>query len=298
MMIVIGVLSIITLISVAYTIILQLQLRNINRQLTKRLNEQTRQPVSLELINKELNTLAVNINECLKVEELLSIDSLKEEKRFKELIANISHDLRTPLTAIHGYQQLMEKDQLTENQRVRLGTAQKYVAVLEGLIEHFFEYSYIVTAELKLNMVRINLTNLVAECLAESVTTFEERGLTVNFVGQPLFIMADKEMTLRVIHNLIRNCAVHSVGDVDVCVSATENAVVSFRNPVDVAAKIDVEQLFERFYTGDQARSKTTGLGLHIVRLLSEQMGGAAGAVVEDGVIEVWVKLPLCKKPN
>ena len=83
-----------------YIIFLQLQLRSINRQLDKRLTEKTRQPISLELFSKELNALAVNINKALKAEETLRLNILGEEKRFKEMIANISHDLRTPLTAI------------------------------------------------------------------------------------------------------------------------------------------------------------------------------------------------------
>lgn len=293
----VGVLSMAIIVLVAYIVVFQLQLRNINWQLTKRRMEHTRQPVRLELINKELNALAVNINKCLKAEEHLRLVSIREEKRFKEMVANISHDLRTPLTAIKGYQQLMEKDKLTDNQRVKLQIAQKHADELERLIAHFFEYSYLMTAEAKLNIERINLTNLVTECLAESVTAFEERGLRVNFEeGSPVFVMTDKEMTIRIIQNLIRNCTMHSAGDIDVRILVMENAVISFRNPVDVASEIDAERLFDRFYTADKARSSTTGLGLHIVKLLAEQMGGGTGAAVQDGRIEIWVALPLWEK--
>lgn len=293
----VGVLSILIMVFSAYIVVFQLQLRNINRQLAKRLIEHTRQPIRLELISKELNALAVNINKCLKAEEHLRLGSIREEKRFKEMVANISHDLRTPLTAIKGYHQLMEKDKLTDNQRIKLQIAQKHADKLERLIEHFFEYSYLVTAEAKLNIERINLTNLVTECLAESVATFEERGLRVYFEeASPVFAMADKEMTMRIIQNLIRNCTMHSAGDIDVRVLVMEDAVISFRNPVDVASEIDIERLFDRFYTGDKARRSTTGLGLHIVKLLAEQMGGGTGAAVQDGMIEIWVKLPLWEK--
>jgi signal transduction histidine kinase len=92
-----------------YITFLQQQFRNINRQIEKRLSEKTRQPLSVELFNGELNRLTANINRCLKEEENLRLDSIREAKRFKELIANTSHDLRTPLTAIKGYQQLMLK---------------------------------------------------------------------------------------------------------------------------------------------------------------------------------------------
>jgi len=251
----------------------------------------------LELINKELNSLAININKCLKAEELLRIDSIREEKRFKEMIANISHDLRTPLTAIKGYQQLMEKDKLTDNQRVKLQTAQKHAKEMEGLIEHFFEYSCLVTAELKPNIECINLTNLVTECLAEAVTNLEENNLSVGFEETlPVFALVDKEMTTRVIQNLIRNCTVHSDGDIMVRVKAEKYATISFENFVKNPSKIDVNRLFDRFYTGDKARSNSTGLGLSIVRLLTGQMGGSTGATLKGNVFEIRVELPLCHK--
>ncbi|MBU3093709.1 HAMP domain-containing histidine kinase [Clostridium sp. CF011] len=286
--------GILCILLIMYIIYIQMQLHNINRQMTKRLREKTRQPISLELINRDLNILAATINKCLAREEKLCIDGLKREKRFKELIANISHDLRTPLTAINGYQQLMEKGELTDNQRKKLGIAQKHTVELGQLIEHFFEYSYLINSEPALNLQRINLTNFVTECLAASVPILEENNLAVHIEKTPpIFILADKEMVLRIIQNLIRNCVQHSNGDIEVRLLVMENAVISFRNPVKSTSEIDVERLFDRFYTGDKARRNTTGLGLSIVRLLAELMGGSAGAKLQNGLLDIQVRLHL-----
>lgn len=288
----VSILVIIIILLVAYIIFIQLQLRNINRQLTKRLTEHTWQPISLELINNELNVLAININKCLKAEENLRLKGIREEKRFKELIANISHDLRTPLTAIKGYQQLMENGELSDEQRKKLQVAQKHAVELEKLIGHFFEYSYLLNAKCETNFEKINVTNLVTECLANSIAVFEEKELTVHLEETlPVFAFVDKEMTMRIIQNLIRNCVVHSVGIIEVRIQNKENAVISFRNPVKNSAVIDVNRLFDRFYTSDKARSKTTGLGLSIVKMLAEQMGGSVGAELRDNMIEIWVEL-------
>lgn len=269
-------------------------MRNINRQLNKRLTERTRQPIRLELLNKELNTLAININKCLKTEENLRLKGVREEKNFKELIANISHDLRTPLTAIKGYQQLMERGDLNDDQRKKLQTAQKHADQLERLIEHFFEYSYLLNAEPELYIERINLTNLVVECLAASVTTLEDNNLAVHLEETPpLFVLADKEMITRIIQNLIRNCVQHSHGDIEVRLLATDKAVLLFKNKIKDASVMDIKRLFDRFYTGDKSRSNSSGLGLSIVRLLAEQMGGSAGASLQDGFLEIRVELPL-----
>jgi signal transduction histidine kinase len=277
-----------------YIVFVQLQLRNINRQLEKRLTEKTRQPISLELLNSELNVLAANINKCLKAEEILRLNSISEEKKFKELIANISHDLRTPLTAIKGYQQLMENGELTGNQLKKLQIAQKHTNELGRLIEHFFEYSYLINVEPELNLERINLTNLVTECIIASVPKLEENNLAVHFEDTtPIFVLADKEMIMRIIQNLIRNCVQHCNGDIEVRILAMENAIISFRNPIKSTSEIDTERLFDRFYTGDKARNNNTGLGLSIVRLLAEQLGGSASASLQNGLIDIQVRLPL-----
>lgn len=295
--IVVGVLSILIILLVVYIIFFQLQLRNINRQLMKRLTEHTRQPISLELINKELNALAVNINKSLKAEETLRLNGIREEKRFKEMIANISHDLRTPLTAIKGYQQLMGKGSLSKEQRQKLQIAQKHADELGRLIEYFFEYSYLENAEPVPQIEKVNLTNLVAECLAESINLFEKNNLVVRFdETQPVFVMVDKEMTVRIIQNLIRNCVEHSDSDIEVRILITKNAIISFRNVVKNSSEIDVKQLFDRFYTSDKARGKTTGLGLSIVSLLAEQMGGSTGASLQDRILEIRVELPLYER--
>ncbi len=281
-----------------YTILFQMQIRSINRQLSKRLKENSRQPVSLVLISNELNTLAININKCLKAEETLRLESIREEKRFKEMIANISHDLRTPLTAIKGYQQLVIKGNLAPGQHEKLLVAQKHTDELGSLIEHFFEYSYLLNTDSKPNLERINLVSLTAECLVDSVATLEEKNLNVQFKGdKSVFTAVDKELATRIIQNLIRNCSIHSSGDVKVQVFERSNsAVISFSNPVNNAAEIDVNRIFERFYTGDKSRSKTTGLGLSIVKLLAEQMNGSAGAELQGNLLDIHVELPLYNK--
>jgi len=290
----IGILVLIVVLLVVYITLLGRELRSINRQLSKRLTGGSRQPVGVEFINKELSRLTENINKSLKAEETLRLNGVREEKKFKGLIADISHDLRTPLTSIKGYQQLMEKGELSSEQRKKLQVAIKHADELGILIDHFFEYSYFLNAEPKLKPERINLTNLVTECIADAVPAIEERGFMIRIQEEwPVYALADKEMTLRIVQNLIRNCEAHSAGDVEVQIIASEKARILFTNPVDNVADIDVKRIFERFYTGDLARRKTTGLGLSIVNLLTEQMGGVASAYLQGKELTIQVELPL-----
>lgn len=297
LLITVGILIILVILLGAYIIFFQLQLNNINKQLMERLNENTHQVLTVELLSKRINDLVVNINKTLKAEENLRLESIREEKHFKEMIANISHDLRTPLTAIKGYQQLMGKGELTTGQREKLQIAERHADELGKLIEHFFEYTYLLNAEASLQIEHINLTNVVTECLAEAIVVLEEKNIAVNFIEPPaIFVLADREMTVRILHNLIRNVLEHSKGDVEVQIRVETNAIIVFRNPVRNAIEIDVERIFDRFYTANKARSKSTGLGLSIVKLLAEQMGGSTSAALINGYLEISVELPIKDK--
>ena len=276
---------------------LKFQLRRINAQLQKRLRERTRQPVSLGLLDGTLNSLALNINQCLRAEEDLRLAVVREETQYKEMVANISHDLRTPLTAIKGYQQLMERGQLPEGQREKLAVARKHADALGDLIEEFFSYSCLLSGGLQPKPERLNLTNLTAECLASSVAAFESRRLAVRFEDPgPVLVYADRETVTRILQNLIRNAVQHANGDITVKLCAGQRAELSFGNAVKNADAVDVSRLFERFYAADQAGNESAGLGLSIVKALARQAGGGASATLADGFLEIRVELPVWDK--
>ena len=296
MLVAIVMLCILVFILIAYIAFIQKQLRSINRQLDKRLSENTRQPLTIDLFNKTINKLAININLCLKLEEKQRLEGIREQKQFKELISNISHDLRTPLTAIKGYQQLLEKETLSNTQLEKLHTAQKYTDELGDLIEHFFEYSYLITARVEPSLEKINLTNLTIDCVLSYIGIFEEKNISVNIEETPpIYVLGDKNMLTRVIENLLNNCAKHSLGDIDVKIESKSKARITFINPVNPNININVDKLFHRFYTGDSTRNKSTGLGLSIVEFLVEQMNGNVGAYLDtkSNKIAIFFEVPL-----
>lgn len=296
MLVAVVMLCILVFILIAYIAFIQKQLRSINIQLDKRLRENTRQPLTIDLFNKTINKLAININLCLKLEEKQRLEGIREQKQFKELISNISHDLRTPLTAIKGYQQLLEKETLSNTQLEKLHTAQKYTDELGDLIEHFFEYSYLITARVEPSLEKINLTNLAIDCVLSYIGIFEEKNISVNIEGTPpIYVLGDKNMLTRVIENLLNNCAKHSLGDIDVKIESKSKARITFINPVNPNININVDKLFHRFYTGDSTRNKSTGLGLSIVEFLVEQMNGNVGAYLDtkSNKIAIFFEVPL-----
>lgn len=298
MIIAVVLLSISVLILFLYIIFILKQLKSINKQLDKRLIENTRQPLNIELFNKTITNLSKNINRCLKLEEKRRLESINDQKQFKELISNISHDLRTPLTSIKGYQQLLEKTPLDKHQVQLLKTAQKSTDELGLLIENFFEYSYLVTAKTEPNFKKININNLIVECVLSYIAIFEEKNLNVNIKETPpVFVLGDKNMLIRIIENLLNNCAKHSLGDIDIKIEFLQNAKITFTNPINQDTNINVDKLFHRFYTSDSTRNKSTGLGLSIVEFLVKQMNGNVGAYLNktDHTLSIFFEIPLFK---
>lgn len=298
MIIAVVLLSISVLILFLYIIFILKQLKSISKQLDKRLIENTRQPLNIELFNKTITNLSKNINRCLKLEEKRRLESINDQKQFKELISNISHDLRTPLTSIKGYQQLLEKTPLDKHQVQLLKTAQKSTDELGLLIENFFEYSYLVTAKTEPNLKKININNLIVECILSYIAILEEKNLNVNIKETPpVFVLGDKNMLIRIIENLLNNCAKHSLGDIDIKIEFLQNAKITFTNPINQDTNINVDKLFHRFYTSDSTRNKSTGLGLSIVEFLVKQMNGNVGAYLNktDHTLSIFFEIPLFK---
>lgn len=141
MILITGVLIMILLGLIGYHVMLRMQIKRIREILNNRIENNTQEMVSCEMLDNQLTKLVASINTCLKKEESVLLQAVREERQFKEMIANVSHDLRTPLTAVKGYQQLLEQSELDEKQRDALAVAQKHTEELGTLIEHFFEYS-------------------------------------------------------------------------------------------------------------------------------------------------------------
>lgn len=287
-------LSIIICVLLFALINMKLQLRSLSDQLKKRLDDGSRNYLHVSLLDHSVSRLASDMNKCLVQDDQARQTLQREEKQFRETIANISHDLRTPLTSIKGYLQLLENENPSRQQQKRLTVIRKHTGELGDLIEHFFEYSYLLSSDSEINPECFCLTDETAECIAAAVLQLEEKGIDVH-TGQfgRVLVTADREKTVRIIQNLVRNCIHHSAGDITVNVTESDGlARLAVSNPVSDPAAMQTERLFERFYTAEKSRHKSTGLGLSIVRLLSEQMHGSARAELNGNILTITVSLP------
>ncbi len=227
-------------------------------------------------------------------------EAIKGEHMKTELITNVSHDLKTPLTAIVNYVDLLKKCEISD------ATAQEYIGVLEEkserlkhLIEDLVEASKATTGNIKLNFIKVNLYELAMQAVGENEDALEAAGLDIrlNTPGQEPILYADSQKTWRIIDNLISNVKKYALAGTRVYIEVGEDngyGVFSIKNVSRDPLDVPVEQLTQRFVRGDASRStEGSGLGLSIAQGLCELQGGALVISMDGDLFKVTVRIPL-----
>ncbi|MDR1713026.1 MAG: HAMP domain-containing histidine kinase [Coriobacteriales bacterium] len=250
---------VLSLLSLGLQLRLKHDVRQTTRQLHYILSQDTRITLTTTTFNREIAELQEAINTLILRQQAARTDFEREELAIRQAIANVSHDLRTPLTSALGYVQLIEDEQATPEQR------QQYAAIvrakldaLTALIEELFAYSRLAEGE-PLKLERLDLAALTREALAISYTDFEAAGfqVQVEIPEQPIPLIADAEALRRILQNLLANALVHGCDMLTVQVSgAPASPRLAVSNTVPRPEAIDPDRLFERFYTADPARSQ------------------------------------------
>ncbi|WP_207706217.1 HAMP domain-containing sensor histidine kinase [Clostridium sp. HBUAS56017] len=250
--------------------------------------------INIALINKDVINLASIINKNILNQKKHNLDIIKREKKLKEAILSISHDLRTPLTSIIGYLQLLKRSKLNSEQNEFVEIVLNRSDGLKKLICDFYELSILEISENKPNFQRVNISKVITECVLNYFEEFDKRNIVpkLKISKEVDYAYVDKLMLERIINNLLINALRYSNGDLSITVTASEWINISFKNGIFQNKMFDPTKLFEKFYTGDEARNKHgTGLGLYITKLLIEKMGGQVFAKLQDNMLDITILL-------
>ena len=270
--------------------LLKKSMREISTGFERCLSEDTNVQISISSNDRMSKQLAKALNLQLSQLRRIQRQYRNGDRELKEAITNISHDLRTPLTAICGYLDLLEKQKLPEDAERYIGQIRNRSETLKRLTEELFRYSVIVAAP-ALSYERVNL----CRSLEESMLSFEGAMRQANIVPSikmpdaPVWRILNPSAVSRIFENLISNAVRYSDGGLSVDMD-TDGRIV-FTNTAKELSAVEAGKLFDRFYTVDSAR-KSTGLGLSIAKTLAEQMNGTIEASYKDEKLSISIFFP------
>ena len=264
-------------------------IKGLRRDLVERRGQETNTLLSLPCRDRELRRLASALNQELRALRQERLRYQQGDKELKEAVVNISHDLRTPLTAISGYLQLLQGQDLPPDAQRYLEQIESRTESMKRLTEELFRYSVVVSEE---NLARepVDLRRAVEEALLSFYGALEGRGIEpqVRLPETPVIRQLDPAAVNRVLGNILTNALKYSAGDLEVTLE--ESGRLTFSNSAPGLDPVAAGRLFDRFYTVEAARN-STGLGLSIAKELTQRMGGEMGAELHGGRLTVWLEL-------
>ena len=285
-----GILALAVLVLLVRLFLLRRSLDEMVQQLGERLGQDTNNPIFLSTRDARARRLAAELNAQLKELRRLRQKFQQGDAELKNAVTSISHDLRTPLTAIQGYLDLLEREELPDNARRYLGLIRNRMEAMTKLTEELFRYS-LTTDRQELNLEPADLRRILEESLVSFYAAMGQRGIVprISLPEEPVIRTLDSSAAGRVFGNIISNALNYRDGDFSI--SLDRDGTVVFSNSAQNLDPVTTARLFHRFYTVETGQD-STGLGLSIARLLTERMGGTIRADCREERLYITVSFP------
>lgn len=275
------------------------QIRSFTETVTKLNRPDYKKPVSVEMFDKDIIKLANALNRQIELRQELSAQYENDRRQIKNVIAGISHDFRTPLTAINGYMQMIGKNgNLSETDMEYLSIAIRKTSYLKSLSDDFFEVSSLEINDEEIEIAPININNVLSEIILGQYDWIISGGYRVEFYipDEDIIIYTNEHYLIRIINNLFSNARKYALSFVGLKVSENENhVIITVKNDMENTDNIDSSRIFEPFYHRNQGNSSGSGLGLYVVKCLSDKLGLLAEADCKDGIFLIKIKCPIKK---
>lgn len=268
--------------------LLKKALKEIKVGLEEKLSEDTNTLITVSYRDKDILELAASLNTQLKALTESRLTYQQGDRELKQAVTNISHDIRTPLTAVCGYLNLLEREQQTYDGAKYIEIIKNRTEAMKKLTEELFRYSMIISGEHELEIKPIPLNDVLEESIAAFYAVLTDSGINpeIDITEKKVVRNVDRSALSRVFANLLGNAVKYSGGDLDI--KLRENGEIMFSNTAAGLDKVTVSKLFDRFYTVETART-STGLGLSIAKNLVEEMNGEISADYADGKVIIKI---------
>lgn len=259
--------------------------------LRERLETDTNTLLSIPSRDRAMRRLASDLNGQLRLLRRERQRYQQGDQALKEAVAGVSHDLRTPLTAICGYLDLLEREEKSAAAERYLAQVRNRTDRLQELMEEFFQYTVTLSSEGGLVLEELSLNRAVEEALAAWYAVLTERGIAprVRLPEMPVIRRLDAAALGRVLNNILSNAVKYSGGDLTV--EMAEDGALTFSNSAPGMTPVLAQRLFDRYFTVETGRG-AGGLGLCISRELAERMGGEIAASCQGEVLTVCLRFP------
>ncbi len=242
------------------------------------------------------NTLKTEFNNIKKGFEKAVQEETKSQNMKTELISNVSHDLKTPLTCIKNYIVLLQDENLTEEERQDyLENLNHYSDRLATLIEDLFEVSKVNSGNIQINPVELNIVALLEQACAENSEALESKSLKVikQYQSEEVILYLDGDKTYRIFENLLTNIGKYAMSNSRVYLNLDETddeVIIQFKNMSEVEMNFTASEIIERFVRGDKSRHEAgSGLGLAIAKSFTEIQNGRFNIDIDGDLFKVTI---------
>ena len=276
--------SLVLVFAVGKLIVMKRSLSQVTEQFRDITSTDTNTVISVNSRDKDIRQLADELNKVLVDVRKAYLRYNEGDMEMKMSITNISHDLRTPLTAILGRLELIREDKKSEEVEEAFEIIENRARYMKDLTEELFEYSVILSSDEEPAKEDVMLNMLLEDSLLNHYGALTSAGIepVVDICEEKIIRKVNKQQIDRVFSNLMSNAIKYSKGDLKI--TLTPDGKVIFANKAPDLTPVEVEKLFNRFYTVQTARN-STGLGLAIARKFVTENGGSVDAVLIDGVL-------------
>ena len=264
-------------------------IKEIKNDFTNILESDTNNIITISSSDKDIKALTINLNNNL-IE--LRNQKLKYEngnQELKKIITNISHDLRTPLTAINGYIDLLKEEDISKTQEKYLKIVQRKSNELKELTEQLFEFSKTMDVDINIKKENCCINEILEETLISYYNIFKEKNIipTVLICNEKIYKAINKNSLIRIFENILSNVLKYSSGDFKV--ELKNNGEIIFSNKATSLDATTVQKIFDRYFTVENAK-KSTGLGLAIAKQLVELNSGSIEANFIKDMLTIKIK--------